>query len=192
MSGLAELHGWQIFDPAGRRKYLSGGERSRFLAAAEDLPEAERALCRVLVYAGCRISEALALTAEHVDADRMALRIRTLKRRQLVFRVVPVPEMVVAELLRLAAGKNGRLWPMHRATAWRLVKGVMRRASIQGPMACPKGLRHGFGMRAAGSHVPASLIQRWMGHASPETTGIYLDAVGIEERAFASGMWRMD
>ena len=44
------------------------------------------------------------------------------------------------------------------------------------PLACPKGLRHGFGIRAAGYNVPTNLIQRWMGHASPTTTAIYLDA----------------
>jgi integrase len=56
-------------------------------------------------------------------------------------------------------------------------------------MACPKGLRHGFGIRAADRSVPANLIQRWMGHASSTTTAIYRDAVGLEERQFASRMW---
>jgi integrase len=192
MSGLAQLHGWQIHDPAGRRKYLSAGERSRFLMAADSLPPPERALCQVLVYAGCRVSEAHALTGEHIEAESMTLRFRTLKRRRLVFRVVPVPEALVTALRRLPRAEDGRLWAMHRATAWRVVKQTMRRAGIQGPMACPKGLRHGFGMCAAGSHVPPSLIQRWMGHASPDTTGIYLDAVGIEERQFAARMWHAD
>jgi integrase/recombinase XerD len=60
---------------------------------------------------------------------------------------------------------------------------------IAGPMACPKGLRHAFGIRAAGHSIPTNLIQRWMGHASLTTTAIYLDAVGLEERQFASRMW---
>ncbi len=74
-------------------------------------------------------------------------------------------------------------------TAWRVIKDTMRRAGIAGPMSCPKGLRHGFGMRAAGHNVPVSMIQRWMAHASPTTTAIYLDAVGVEERQFASRTW---
>ena len=65
----------------------------------------------------------------------------------------------------------------------------MRARAIAGPMASPKGLRHGFGIRAAGRNVPTNLIQRWMGHASPDTTAIYLDAIGAEERQFASRMW---
>jgi integrase/recombinase XerD len=70
-----------------------------------------------------------------------------------------------------------------------MVKATMRRAGITGPIASPKGLRHGFGIRAVGHSIPTNLIQRWMGHASPTTTAIYLDAVGMEERQFASRMW---
>jgi integrase len=84
---------------------------------------------------------------------------------------------------------DGRLWSMHRATAWRVVKATMQRAAITGPMACPKGLRHGFGICAAGHNVPTNLIQRWMGHARATTTAVYIDAVGFEERTFASRMW---
>ncbi len=68
----------------------------------------------------------------------------------------------------------------------------MSRAQITGPMACPKGLRHGFGISAAVRSVPPNLIQRWMGHASLATTSIYLDAVGTDERQFASRMWHTE
>ena len=180
---------WQILDVEGRRKYLSAEETKRFLAASDRLPPTGRALCHVLAYAGCRVSEALALHTHHLDLERLTLTIRTLKRRRTVFRAVPVPQ-IVADLLQLVPPDvDGRVLPMHRATAWRLVKAAMRQAGIMGPMAAPKGLRHGFGICAAGHNVPTNLIQRWMGHASPTTTAIYLDAVGNEERSFASRMW---
>jgi integrase len=189
MAALAIGEGWQIHDAAGRRKYLSSDERTRFLRAADSLSPRRRALCHVLAYAGCRISEALALTVHHVDAERLTVTIRTLKRRRLFYRAVPVPQVMIELLRRLPADADGRLWPMHRVTAWRVIKATMLRAGIAGPMACPKGLRHGFGIRAADRSVPTNLIQRWMGHASPTTTAIYLDAVGVEERQFASRMW---
>lgn len=189
MAAFAGWDSWQVHDQAGRRKYLSAAERTRFLETADCLPPAMRALCHVLAYAGCRISEALALTIHQVDAERLTLTLRTLKRRRAVFRAVPVPQATIAMLMVLSPDADGRLWPMHRATAWRAVKATMRRAGIAGPMACPKGLRHGFGIRAAGRNVPPNLIQRWMGHASLTTTAIYLDAVGVEERQFASRMW---
>jgi integrase/recombinase XerD len=115
--------------------------------------------------------------------------VKTLKRRRIVFRAVPVPKAMVDMLLKLPIDAAGRFWALHRVTAWRAVKATMERAGIAGPMACPKGLRHGFGIRAAGHNVPTNLIQRWMGHASPTATAIYLNAVRVEERQFASRMW---
>ena len=56
--------------------------------------------------------------------------------------------------------------------------------------AMPKGLRHGFGLHAMRAGVPISLVQRWLGHARLETTSIYLQAIGVEERELAERMWR--
>jgi integrase/recombinase XerD len=154
MAAFAIGEGWQIHDAAGRRKYLSNDERARFLRAADFLSPRSLALCHALAYAGCRISEALALTAHHVDAERLTVTIRTLKRRRLVYRAVPVPQAMIKLLRELPVGADGRFWPMHRVTAWRIIKATMRRAGIAGPMACPKGLRHGFGIRAADRSVP--------------------------------------
>lgn len=183
-----EVH-WQVYDPAGRRKYLTDAERARFLDATRRLPPLHRALCYLLVYAGCRITEALSLQRHQLDVELRTVVIRTLKRRRLVFRTVPLPSEVVAMLAALPVLPDGRLWDMHRATAWRLVKRTMEAAAIDGPMACCRGLRHGFGMRAAARRVPQNLIQRWLGHSSGATTAIYVDAVGHEERDFASRMW---
>lgn len=66
----------------------------------------------------------------------------------------------------------------------------MREAAIgRGPHATAKGLRHGFGMHAIRSGVPINLVQRWLGHARMETTAIYLQAMGREEREIAARMW---
>ncbi len=63
MTAFAGWDSWQVHDQAGRRKYLSADERARFLRAADRLAPAARALCHVLAVAGCRVSEALALTS---------------------------------------------------------------------------------------------------------------------------------
>ena len=73
--------------------------------------------------------------------------------------------------------------------AWRRVQEVMRSAGIAGPQASPKGLRHDFGVAAVQADVPLNLVQRWLGHADLATIAIYVDAVGIEERALAAKMW---
>ena len=179
----------QLYDEAGRRKYLNSSERERLLIAADDLGPAESAFLYVLTFTGCRVSEALAMTSHHLDGQTDTITFRTLKRRRLIFRTVPVPPEVTELLLRLDRPGDLPFWTMHRSTAWRLVSRTMASASIEGPMACCKGLRHSFGMRAADRNVPQPVIQRWMGHASPATTAIYIDAIGVEERAFASRMW---
>ena len=178
----------QVYDRKGQRKYLSAAERARFLERAATLTPGPRALCRLLAFTGCRISEALSLDRHQVDPERCAVTFRTLKRRRTTFRTVPIPADLCAELLALPVD-HGRLWAIHRSTAWRHVHAVAEQSQISGPMACPRGLRHGFGMHAATCNVPPNLIQRFMGHSSLVTTSVYLDAVGIEEREFASRMW---
>ena len=120
MTAFEAWHRWQILDEAGRRKYLNGAERTRFLGAADGLAPQMRALCHVLAYAGCRVSEALALTIHQVDAERLTLTIKTLKRRRDIFRVVPVPQATIAMLRMLPLDATGRFWSMHRVTAWRV------------------------------------------------------------------------
>jgi integrase len=181
---------WQPYDDAGHRKYVTSDESRRFLEEADRLRPDLRALCYLLTLTGCRISEALALCGYQLDVERRTLTFRTLKRRRPVFRTVPIPQDLVTMLIALPDRAGGKLWQMHRATAWRQVKRAMIRARVYaGPQACPRGLRHGYGIHAASRSIPPNLIQRWMGHASPTTTAIYLDAVGLEEREFANRMW---
>lgn len=187
-----------LHDAAGARKYLTAEERARFLVAADAAPRAVRALCHTLAWSGCRVSEALALTAERVDLAGAAITVESLKkRRRGTFRTVPVPAELVT-MLDLVFGLRGRrgtalkapLWDWSRTTAWRRVREVLHAAGIEGAQASPKGLRHGLGVAAVTHGVPLNLVQRWLGHAQIATTAIYTEAVGEEERAIASRMWR--
>jgi site-specific recombinase XerD len=65
----------------------------------------------------------------------------------------------------------------------------MKKANITGGMACPKGLRHGFGVACVAVKIPLTTIQKWLGHARLETTAIYLDVQGEEERGLARRLW---
>ena len=76
-----------------------------------------------------------------------------------------------------------------RISAYRWIKTVMNAANIHGPQACPKGLRHGFGIHAIRSGVQLNMLQKWMGHADIRTTAIYANAVGQEELEIAGRMW---
>lgn len=48
-------------------------------------------------------------------------------------------------------------------------------AQVTGIAACPRGLRHGFGVGTLQAGVPINLTQRWMGHSRLSTTAIYAD-----------------
>ena len=191
---------FQLYDSAGQRKYLTAEERTAFLKAAEHADRQARTLCMTLAYTGCRISEALQLTADRVDLSGKVIVFESLKkRRRGLYRAVPVPAPVLDALdlvhgLREAqrardGGKSARLCPFGRATAWRRVHEIMHKAGISGPQASPKGLRHGFGVAAVQAGIPLNMVQKWLGHAQLSTTAIYADAVGAEEQAIAERMW---
>ena len=65
----------------------------------------------------------------------------------------------------------------------------MEAAGINGLPATPKGLRHGFGIKAVTCNVPLNMTQKWLGHARISTTAIYTEAVGAEEKEIAQRMW---
>jgi integrase/recombinase XerD len=184
----------------GARKYLTAGERAAFLREAERADRSVHTLCMTLAYAGCRLSEALALTADRVDLAAGVLVFESLKKRRSgIYRAVPVSPALLDALdlvhgVREKQGKRGKgrgvqPWPWSRMTGWRAVHAVMEQAGLAGPHASPKGLRHGFGVTAVSAGIPLNLVQKWLGHAQLTTTAIYADAVGAEEKDIARRMW---
>jgi integrase len=183
----------RLYDYTGRRKYLTPAERQEFLRAAENAPRAVRTFCATLAHTGCRLSEALALTAARVDVGAGVLVFESLKkRRKGIYRAVPVPPAFLQTLDAvhdLGALGDARLWDWSRTTGWRRVREVMAAAAILGPCATPKGVRHGFGIKAVTSSVPLNMTQKWLGHARLATTAVYTDAIGPEEQKIAERMW---
>ena len=59
----------------------------------------------------------------------------------------------------------------------------MQRAGIIGPQACPRGLRHSFGVAAVEAGVPLPTI------ASITTTAIYTTVIGAQARELVTRMW---
>src|SRR5207248_9046715 len=83
----------------GARKYLTAGERDAFLREAELADRQVRTLCMTLAFAGCRLSEALALTVDRVDLAAGVLVIESLKKRRTgIYRSVPVPPALLDAL----------------------------------------------------------------------------------------------
>lgn len=183
-----------MFDRAGNRKYLNWPEREAFLAVVQRETDARRiAFCLTLFYTGCRISEALQLTVERIDVTEQALVFETLKRRKRgQYRSVPIPEPLIVRLRELTAchSTGQRLWPYSRTTAYRLIKRKMDAAGITGVKGTPKGLRHSFAIACISRNVPLTIVKKWLGHARLETTTIYLEVSGAEERELAKRLWK--
>jgi integrase/recombinase XerD len=187
-----------LYTRRGERKYVNRAERRRVLAALEKMKRERALFGLLLVWTGARISEALDVRAGDFQIDRNLVALRTLKRRKPHVREVPIAPGLMAALdhqfnlgvlQRDADAANGRLWPMSRVTAWRVVKGAMIEAGVVGRPGCPRGLRHGFGVSTLQAAVPLNMVQKWMGHARMSTTAIYADASGEEEAAFAERFW---
>ena len=117
-----------------------------------------------------------------VDLKANSIRIRTLKRRAERWREVPVPPELLRSLelvhaLRSAPAKIAR---------------IMADAGIEGPQACPKGLRHGFGIAAVAAGVLLPTIAAALSHANLQTTAVYTTAAGLEAREFLAKMWEKE
>src|ERR1044072_4470884 len=128
-----------LYDAKGGRKDLNAGERSRFELAAREEERQVRTFCLMLLYSGCRISEALALTVRSIDFPAKSVVLRTLKKRggKPVYRSVPLPDHYLDELnlvhnLKKEKKEGLKIWSWSRATASRKVDAVMQKARIKG------------------------------------------------------------
>ena len=66
------------------------------------------------------------------------------------------------------------------------------RCRHRGPQACPKGLRHAFGIAAVAACMPLPTITAAFRHANTQTTAIYTTAAGLEVRDFLARMWKRE
>lgn len=183
---------YSLIDSNGQRKYLNQKERKRFFSSLKELDIEIKLFCLMLFWSGARISEVLNLRKESIDLEESIVVIESLKkRRKGVFRQVPIPPTFLKQLKEILKKRENHLkiWSFSRRTASRYVKKIMAEASIEGPKACPKGLRHSFAVHCLVNNVPITLIKKWLGHASLNTTSIYLDVANEEEKKFAEKIW---
>lgn len=189
-----------LFTAQGERKYLTAEERKLFLAASLNATRKQKSVSHVLYYTGCRVTECLNLEYKDFDFSNQTIVIKSIKKRSRIhFRSIPVPDTLlndldnifgIRELQQRETRRNERVWSYGRHGVTHFIKQIMRDGGIkEGAHAVPKGLRHSFAISALEQGVPINLISRWLGHASLETTLIYLEAVGQEEREFAMRMW---
>lgn len=153
--------------------------------------EAHR-VCLMTIYScGLRTSEGVGLTVSQIDSDRMMLHIQASKGGK--DRYVPLPEKTL-ELIR-------RYWATHRDTQWifpspmkrmksqsscglvyskpidstgiqRTFKLALKECGIE-KAATIHSLRHSYATHLLEAGIPLPHIQKYLGHASLQTTTIY-------------------
>lgn len=136
---------------------------------------------------GFRISELLSLTVADVQLNGKINQFLTIRRNQMKgkykARTVPLHQEAQRYLglyLDSLQVKSGKLFPMSRMQAHRVLKEAARRAGIEGVVST-HSMRKTFGMNVynrTGKDVVAA--QMALGHASLQSTGHYL-SVGEEE-----------
>jgi integrase/recombinase XerD len=171
-------------------KALDVDQVARLLAAVpgdEPRPLRDRALLEVLYGTGARISEAVGLAVDDLDADVVTLRGKGGRTR-----LVPLGGYAVraldAYLVRgrpalAAAGRgspavflNNRGARLSRQSAWTVLHRAAATAGlpVDGPRAVsPHTLRHSFATHLLDGGADIRVVQELLGHVSVTTTQIY-------------------
>lgn len=192
---LSELHD----STTGERLYLNAEERKLFFEATRFQEPDIKFFCQMLYYTGCRLNECLNITYDKFDFSEKGVFIETLKRRKSgVFRFIDLPEDYLEKLNDVyhiqkrqaePKRKGEKLWSFTDRTGQNHVKRVMQQSAINGKKACPKGLRHAFGIAAVENKIPVQQIQEWLGHRYLDSTAIYTRTQGKERRGLAQRIW---
>ncbi len=148
-------------------------------------PLRDRALLEVLYSTGARISEAIGLDLDDVDAhERTVLLDGKGGKQRLVPIGRPALEALDAYLVRARPGlaTHGRGTPavflnlrggrLSRQSAWQVLKIAAERAGIAASVS-PHTLRHSFATHLLEGGADVRVVQELLGHASVTTTQIY-------------------
>ena len=187
-----------LFDSEGRRLYLTDDERIHLVRMARDTLAPKQALyVEMLAFSGCRVSEALNLTAQSVNLGSGEVVFNTLKkRRDDHYRIVPLPAdflerlagiLDLRKLQSTAKGRATKLWPMSRQRVAQFSLELFRTSGLDGHS--PKSLRHAWAVTALNRGVDLVTVSKCLGHSSLETTALYLDAMGDERKSLVLKMW---
>lgn len=145
----------------------------------------DRALLEILYGTGARISEAVGLDLDDLDAESATVQLRGKGGKQ---RVVPVGSYALAAVdgylvrARPALAASGRGTPalflnarggrLSRQGAWAVLQAVAERAGMSTHVS-PHTLRHSFATHLLDGGADVRVVQELLGHASVSTTQVY-------------------
>jgi len=159
-------------------KLLSKEEVSRLLQAPSNLKH--RALLATVYSSGLRVSEVVSLRREHIESDRMMIRVEDGKGRKDRYTVLSQKCLVILrehwrvnqpqEWLFFGRDKTK---PMPIGTAQRIYYQAKEKAKITRGRGIHT-LRHCFASHLLDDGTEIYVIKRWLGHSSLKTTYNYI------------------
>lgn len=159
---------------------LTAAELVALLDAADAHSPRAAALISVLVFTGCRISEALGadLTDYRHDRGHRVLRIRRKGGKRASIALPPATVRSLDDLIGdrtsgpISLSRTGG--PLAYKTAYDLIKRLAKTAGIpSADLIKPHSLRHGFATEALAIGIPLQDVQDALGHRDPRTTRRY-------------------
>jgi site-specific recombinase XerD len=180
--------------------FLSRNEMQAILDAPDAMTwcgHRDRAMFMVFYNTGGRVSEITGLKVADVVLDGCAaVRLHGKGRKE---RCVPLWRTTVAEIRRWLARTHARTdqplfpgWsgtPLSRPAVTARLQLAVRRAAVACPQLAqrrisPHTIRHATAMQMLQAGVDITLIALWLGHESPATTHMYVEAdLAMKERA---------
>lgn len=157
---------------------LSKEEIRRLLDAHTNIKH--RALLSMVYGSGLRVSEAVVLTARHIDSDRMMLRVEQGKGHKDRYTVL---SKLALERIREHWRRNGPMdylfygqekgHPMSIGTAQQVYYQALEKSGVR-RVGGIHVLRHCFATHLMEAGTDIYVIKRWMGHRALATTGHYI------------------
>jgi len=190
------VKGVKRFEEFGRERFLDEDEERRIFEAIEQIDPNLEPLFRVLINAGYRVGEVLALVndREMVNFENGYIRIpRTIRKGKKKDVVTPLND-VLTQALKMAiningVGKGERIFPYSVFSIDKKWKRICKMAGLEDTVRV-HDLRHTFGSRAgrAAQDDPYA-VQELMGHTDFRTTQKYIHVSEARKRAI---MQRLD
>jgi integrase len=168
--------------PKTLHKYIERADVERIILQAEKglyhqkpaMKQRNKHLLLVLAYTGMRRSELMNLRVADVDLKRRVITVKQGKAQK--DRSIPMADRIVGPLLAQCANKSGsdRVFiGLNARSLWRVVNKLASECGIEGFH--PHCFRHYFATQLVEKGANLRAVQELLGHASLETTAVYLD-----------------
>lgn len=152
-------------------RYVSASVVAEIIGAAEN--EDDRMYVKTLFTLGCRIHELMAIDVGEITP--MGVRVKT---KGGATRLKQVTQGFYQVLSEYAKGKKGKLFP--RPYNYYYIKLKELAIKVGHPEVTPHMLRHARAVDLLKKGMAPAFVQQFLGHASFQTTAIYLQITGGE------------